>query len=309
MGRHLSIVHEYHAWDDAWPTATELTWAAGGRILFADISVRLGSGAALRWGAVANGSQDATIDALAGRLRSYGSQLMVSFEEEPENRFHANPNAYSLASFVAAYKHLHDRLAADGVSNVVWVWNVTGYSGNQSIYPKLYPGDSYVDWIAWDPFNWYNCPVNRTNHWTSFASLVQPFYSWVSRGNLGPASAAKPLMLAEYGTVEHKTSPSKGQWFTDEVKSLTNLPALKAVVYFDENKDCNWPIRTSSASIAGFRTAGLNCYLYAEACAGGLPPSSRTPTPTTPIGATTQSPGECSSPSSRNTGRQAATDA
>jgi hypothetical protein len=249
---------------------------------------------------VANGSQDAAIDALAGRLRSFGSQLMISFEEEPEVRFHTNPTAYSLASFVAAYKHLHDRLVADGVTNVVWVWNVSGYSGNQPIYPKLYPGDSYVDWIAWDPFNWYNCPVNTTHTWTSFASIVQPFYNWVLRGHLSPGSAAKPLMLAEYGTVEHHATPSKGQWFTDEVASLANLPALKAVVYFDENKDCNWPITTSSASITGFRTAGLNCYLYPSACATSSPTSSRTPPATTPVGLTAQSPGGCSSPSPRN---------
>ena len=93
-----------------------------------------------------------------------------------------------LASFVAAYKHLHDRLAADGVVNVAWVWNVSGYSGDEPIYPSLYPGDSYVDWVAWDPYNWYDCSVHTTTIWQSFDSIVQPFYSWVSQGNLSPGS-------------------------------------------------------------------------------------------------------------------------
>jgi len=263
MGRQLDIVHRYEAWDDTWPSATELTWAAGGRILFANISVRQMSGSHLSWTAVANGSQDATIDALAGRLKSFGQELYVSFDEEPENRYHADPTTYTLASFVAAYKHLHDRLATDGVTNVAWVWNVTGYSGDESIYPSLYPGDSYVDWVAWDPYNWYSCSVNTTNVWQSFDSVVQPFYDWVSAGKLSSGSATKPLMLAEYGSIEHNAVPTKGQWFTDEVSTLPNRPNLKAVVYFDENKDCNWPIATSAASTTGFATSGLSCYVYA----------------------------------------------
>jgi Fibronectin type III domain/Glycosyl hydrolase family 26 len=271
MGRQLDIVHRYEAWDDTWPSSTELTWAAGGRILFANISVRQKSGSVLAWTAVANGSQDATIDALAGRLKSFGQKLLVSFDEEPESRYHADPTTYTLASFVAAYKHLHDRLATDGVTNVAWVWNVTGYSGDESIYPNLYPGDSYVDWVAWDPYNWYNCSVNTTNVWQSFDSIVQPFYDWVSAGKLSSGSVTKPMMLAEYGTVEHNATPTKGQWFTDEVSALSNRPNLKAVVYFDENKDCNWPITTSQASITGFATAGLNCYVNTVSCTATAP--------------------------------------
>ena len=262
MGRPLDIVHQYEAFDDTWPTATQISWADGGRIILANVSARQKSGSILTWTAIANGSQDSTIDALAGRLKTFGHQVYISFDEEPESRYHDNPATYTLASFVAAFRHLHDRMAADGVTNVSWVWNVTGYIGDASIFPSLYPGDSYVDWIAWDPYNWYNCSVNTTNKWESFDTIVQPFYDWVAGGHLSSGAASKPLMLAEYGTVEDTGSPTKGQWFTDAVSTLPSRPLLKAVVYYDENKDCNWPITTSSSSIAGFAAAGLNCYVY-----------------------------------------------
>ena len=264
MGRQLDIVHQYEAFDETWPNATQTSWANGGRILLANISARQKSGSILTWTAVANGSQDATIDALAGRLKTFGHQVYISFDEEPESRYHDNPATYTLASFVAAFKHLHDRLAADGVTNVSWVWNVTGYIGNASIYPSLYPGDSYVDWIAWDPYNWYNCSVNTTNKWETFDTVIQPFYDWVAGGHLSSGAATKPLMLAEFGTVEHGVTPTKGQWFTDAVSTLPSRPLLKAIVYYDENKDCNWPITTSSASMSGFAAASLNCYVYSS---------------------------------------------
>ena len=261
VSRPLDIVHQYHAWDDTWPTATEYSWAAGGRIIFANASARQRSGAVLTWTQIADGSQDSIINALAARLKAFGSLLFFSFDEEPEERYHSNPSAYTLASFASAYRHIHSVFAADGATNVVWVWNVTGYSGNEAIYPQLYPGDAYVDWIGWDPYNWFNCHENTTNVWQSFDTIISPFYNWVSAGQLSTSSPSKPYMLAEYGTVENTDSPTKGQWFTSEVSSLPNRPNIKAVVYFNENRDCNWPVTTSSSSLGGFTAAGLNCYV------------------------------------------------
>lgn len=293
--RNLDVVHQYHAWDEAWPTATESSWAGGGRIIFGNASARQTSGAVLTWSAIASGSQDSVIHTMASRLRAFGHQLFFSFDEEPEDRYHSNPTAYPLASYVAAYRRIHDLFAADGATNVVWVWNVSGYIGNASIYPSLYPGDAYVDWIGWDPYNWFNCPVNTTNVWQSFDTIVAPFYNWVAAGNLGGTSAAKPYMLAEYGTVENTGSPTKGQWFTSEVSTLPGRPNIKAVVYFDENKDCNWPITTSTDSINGFRTAGMNCYVNRSASCGSnsppptAPPSTAPPPPASPAASPTTS--------------------
>ena len=259
--RRLDIVHQYHAWDEVWPTGTEYGWAAGGRIIFGNVSARQRSGALLTWTQIASGSQDSIINGLAARLKAFGRPIFLSFDEEPEGRYHSSPTAYSLASFVGAYRHIHSLFAAHGATNVVWVWNVTGYSGDEPIYRFLYPGDSYVDWIGWDPYNWFNCSVNTTNVWQKFDTIVAPFYNWVSAGHLSAGAARKPYMLAEYGTVEHNAAPTKGQWFTSEVSSLPNRPKIKAVVYFNENKDCSWPVTSSSSSTAGFTAAGLSCYV------------------------------------------------
>jgi fibronectin type III domain protein/glycosyl hydrolase family 26 len=260
IGRRLDIVHQYHAFDEVWPTSTEYGWAAGGRTIFANISARQRSGSVLTWSVIASGAEDSVIDAMAARIRAFGRLMFVSFDEEPENRYHDSPGTYTLASFNAAYKRIHSRFAADGARNVVWVWNVVGDPGDESLYTGgLYPGDSWVDWIGWDPYNWNTCI--HPYGWRTFDQIVAPFYNWLSAGYLSGGSSAKPYMLAEYGSVENSGSPTKGQWFLGEASTMSSRPKLKALVYFNENKDCNWPITTSSSSVAGFAAAGRTCWV------------------------------------------------
>src|SRR6266508_2823726 len=119
----------------------------------------------ISWASIASGGQDAQIDTTAARVKAYGRKLFMAFHTEPEPQVGKYGTA---AQFVAAWRHIHDRFAAKGVTNVVWVWQVTGSSNWYSLYKGgLYPGDAYVDWIGWDPYNWYTC---HNNDWLSFAT-------------------------------------------------------------------------------------------------------------------------------------------
>jgi hypothetical protein len=258
INRRLDIVHQYHAWDETWPTSTEYSWAAGGRIILANASARKRSGTVLTWSQIASGAQDSVIDAMAARLKAFGRQIFFTFDQEPEGRLNST---FTAASYRAASQHMYKRFVADGVRNVVWVWNVSGSTSPSDLaeFKALYPGDSYVDWVAWDPYNWNTCI--HPYGWRSFDQTVAPFYNWLAAGHLSAGSAGKPYMLAEYGSVEHSGSPTKGQWFAGEGGTLPNRPRIKAVVYFNEYKDCNWPITTSSGAVAGFTSAGLTCWV------------------------------------------------
>ena len=37
----------------------------------------------------------------------------------------------------------------------------------------MWPGTGYVDWIAWDPYNFAGC---RGRPWQNFTATVNPFY-------------------------------------------------------------------------------------------------------------------------------------
>jgi beta-mannanase len=146
-----------------------------------------------------------------------------------------------------------------GAKNAVWTVVYMGVTSTNKLnqVKALYPGNAYVDYIAWDPYNWAGC---RGQAWQSFAQIVTPFYNWLETHGYG----TKPFMLAEFGTVEDPHHPTaKAAWFTGADKSLATgqFPNLKVVSYFDHSAStgsCNWSIATSAASTAAYKTMAHN---------------------------------------------------
>ncbi len=257
LGRKLDIAHFYHLWDQPFPTPDERSLAAGGRYLLLNWKPARRGGGKVTWAAVASGREDAQIAATAARIRSLGAKLFLTFHHEPEDEVGQWGSA---ADYAAAWRHVHDTFAALGVTNVVWVWDMMGFvQGWGGLYPQLYPGDRYVDWIAWDPYNWAGCRSGVK--WRTFSEITRPFYDWATASHPG-----KPLMLAEYGTME-QAAGAKARWFLDELASLrTERPQLKAVVYFNTGPPdfgtCNWRVTSSPASLDAFRRIGLDPHLH-----------------------------------------------
>jgi beta-mannanase len=248
MGRKFDIVHFYHQWSQPFPTAEERALAAEGRLLLINWKSP-GS-----WPAVANGSQDGQITETATRLKAFGRKLFLAFHHEPENDIGA---AGQPADYARAFRRVVDVFNRVGADNVIFVWNMMGFvGGHGDIYSTLYPGDQYVDWIAYDPYNWYGC---KSGHKTrSFAEITKPFYDWTAAHAPG-----KPLMLAEYGLREQPAgAASKAEWFRDELVQLkTTRTRLKAVVYFNNLHRCDWRITSSAASVAAYREIGRDPFL------------------------------------------------
>ncbi len=253
IGRPLAIVHTFHRWRDDFPTKSERALASSGHIMFLNWQATEPDGKGVPWASIARGTEDRQIDLVAARLRGLAGPFMLSFHHEPEADLRAAGSRNgSPTDFAAAWRHVHDRFAVDGVRQAIWVWTIMGVMGAHvsEQYRKLYPGSSYVDWVAWDPYNWGAC---RNESWRSFEQIVRPFYSLALQ-----AWGSKPLMLAEYGTAEDAQQPTrKAQWFGQAASSLQHLDNLKALVYFDESPPygrCRWSADTSSASLSAFRT-------------------------------------------------------
>jgi hypothetical protein len=265
-GRRLDIVHTYHRWFDDFPTAGERALAASGHLLFINWEPTDQQGRPMSWAAIAMGAQDATIDAEAQRLKALPT-VLISFSHEPEYLYGQHGSA---TDFAAAFRHIHDRMRADGATNVKWVWDVMGLSDPvwRARYASLWPGASYVDWVAWDPYNWASC---RGDEWKSFDQIVHPFYSWL----LAQGYGGKPFMLAEYGTVEQAGAVTgKASWFAAVPAALAAMPNLRALVYFDvaaPPANCDWQVTTSASALAAFDDLATSSPFVASA---RLPPES-----------------------------------
>jgi beta-mannanase len=248
LGRKFDIAHFYHQWTSNFPTTEERGIAAEGRLLL--LNWKMPS----PWSSVAGGSQDGEIATVAGRLKALGRKVFLAPHHEPEDQVGSFGSA---SDYARAFRHIVDEFRQAGASNVIFVWNMMGYvGGHGDIYPALYPGDSYVDWIAYDPYNWYGCKSGHKPR--SFAEITKPMYDWTAAH-----APSKPLMLAEFGLREQPAGvPSKAEWFRDALVTLkTTRTRIKALVYFNTNHTCDWRITSSTASVAAYKQVGLDTFV------------------------------------------------
>jgi len=268
-GRQVDVLHRYHDWDDAWPTAEEQAYAAHGRFLFEGWENRIFGGGAVCWADVAGGAHDAAIDAQAQRLAAFGGRLFVSFMHEPEDNVGTcQPGAVndpladmgSAEDFKAAFRRVVERVRPVA-PNVVWVLVLMGHDPAGSW--ALYPGDDVVDWMAWNTYNWANCAGRTNDTWRGFQQTQQGMYAL-----LDAVGNDKPRMIGEYGSHDDPAMGSKEQWLRDVPAVLRlAMPKVKAVVYFDgvgapvPGDPCNWIVDSSPRAQAGFAAAGADPYV------------------------------------------------
>jgi beta-mannanase len=261
-GRTSTIYHTYHKGDEKFPTKAEVAMTqdpAHPRVLLLNWKVAYGS----TWAKVAAGDKDARIDAWANYVKAnYGTQkFFLALHHEPENDVQtAASSGMTAKDFAAMYRHVIQRLRADGVTNVV---NVLAYMGNekwmaQSWWKDLYPGDDVVDWVGLDS---YVSVEPGTYHYGGFSDLLDRkptggglgFYDWSATNH-----PSKPIMVAEWGMYHREAYPAnKAAAFNTVLPELAKHPKVKAIVYFDTAKDDtgdrNIAVDSTPESLTAFR--------------------------------------------------------
>jgi beta-mannanase len=258
VGRKFDLVLNYHDFSSSLVQGTipdKYETALGAdHMLFADWQARVSStNKNLSWKSIANGTYDKYVVANAARVKAYGKPMIIAFDPE----FDTLPSKGTPADYVAAYRHVFNVFKSKGVTNVAWAWVTSGYTGagNGTKILQGYPGDAYVDWIGWDPYNFYKC--NGTS-WQTFAQKVTPTYDWLKAHGHGN----KPFLLSEYGTQYDTANAARSKaWHAAIPAALKQLPNLKALVRFDaqgyfRSKKCDFFIKNGPGSLDSFAQAG-----------------------------------------------------
>lgn len=259
IGRKFDIDHRFYRWDSAFPTPEDQSTAQQGRIAFWNWSSLLGNGTQVSWADIAAGKQDDVIDARAAAVRAFGHPIFLAFQHEPGGQVgRSTGDAGTAEDYRNAWRHIIERFRSRQVTNVSWTWILTAFAFAKGNPDGMYPGDDVIDWIAADGYNSFDCFGGR-QHWRLFKEIYSDFYAWGRKHH-------KPLMSAEYGSVEDPAKPGrKGDWFRDLGQTLQQWPEFKALVYFNSAPACqNW-VTTSATALAGFRDLGLDPYIRAAA--------------------------------------------
>src|SRR5262249_53407451 len=162
--------------------------------------------------------------------------------------------------FAPAWRHIVTTFRGEGATNVRWVWCPFAHVGTRRTDEesrRYYPGDRYVDWIGMDGYN--RGSARSWSRWRTFGQIFGPLYR--------DYAGRKPLMICEVASTE--LGGDKSAWIRDMSAKLGGeFSRVRALVWFDANKETDWRIDSSVASLHAFRS-----------CAGGLAPGWEAITP------------------------------
>ncbi|MDT0306768.1 glycosyl hydrolase [Streptomyces sp. DSM 44917] len=259
-GRPFDVVHRYKDFSGTgasgvFPTRYEQRLGEEGRILFYNWTTRRHDGAGrATWDDVAAGLHDErVVRPAARRLARWDRPVFLAFDHEAEGERH--PNQGEGEDYVRAWRHVHEIFEEEGADNVRWVWVSVGWTGHADVIRSFYPGDAYVDWIGWDPFNYYVC---RNLDWRTPEETIGPWYEWLEDNGFGD----KPWMLAEYGSVADPRDPeAEARWYRNLVPALRRYPRIRAVNLFDTHKKCDTRVTDEPAVMEEWSAAGRHPYV------------------------------------------------
>lgn len=217
---------------------------------------------------IASGASDAYLVEQAQLAKQWGGPLMIRFAHEMNGNWYPwAASAVGTDNFVAAWRHVVDVFRAAGANNVKWVWSPNVQEGGKYQIAPDFPGDSYIDYVGLDGYNW---GATSGNQWQSFESVFASSYALVT------TLSSKPVMITEMSSSE--VGGNKAAWiqstFIQEIP--TEFPRVTAVIWFNKSQEQDWRINSSSASLAAYRSV-VKCSVY-----GGTEPCGTTTTESEP---------------------------
>jgi hypothetical protein len=248
VGSAPAYVMWYESWGGQWsafdPVSVQTVINRGATPILTWMSQNADGSAGFALRDIAAGRYDVYARSWADGIRSVHGTVILRFDHEMNGNWYPwSPGiAGSTApDYVAAWRHLHDVFAAEGVTNVRWMWSPNVQYPGSAALPALYPGDRYVDIVGVDGYNWGS---SAGHVWQSYTQVFTPTLTALS------ALTARPLMIAEVGCSPN--GGDKAAWITDFFSRVRADSRLHGFVWFDANKEQDWRIASSPQTLAAF---------------------------------------------------------
>jgi beta-mannanase len=189
---------------------------------------------------IIKGNQDEYIKSFANQVKNYGSNVIIRFGHEMNGTWY--PWGQRPSEYVQAYQRIYEVFKNEGVTNVRWMWSIN--ASPIVNFNSYYPGESYVDIIGIDGYNYGNSKADAS--WVSFRQIFSQTYNYAS-------SHPKPVYISEVASSEQ--GGSKAAWISDMFYSLKSMPRIEKIIWFNLNKEMDWRIQSSQSSLASFKAA------------------------------------------------------
>jgi endoglucanase len=213
--------------------------------------------------AINAGRADAQITAMARGLAGAGTVLVEPGWEMNGRWGYAwqpgvNGDAAAPAAYRQAFRHIVEIFRREGARNVKWVFapnvgnpltNAGTGPGHWNWYGNYYPGNDVVDYLG--PHG-YNGPSVWGGRWQAFADVFDGGDADHMLSDLEHRFPGKPIIIGEMGSQE-AAGQDKGRWIEQAFAAMRRHPAVIGAIWFNTNKEADWRIESSSASVQAFR--------------------------------------------------------
>jgi hypothetical protein len=233
------------------PTWTEITageadFVASGGILFYSIQPQ-------NWSEWVDWNAAWKINKFAAAIKKMAPhKVMIAPGFEPDGHAAESQNRSNLVygtgkEYQLMYRNFRRQFAKQNVTNAVFVLDLSSNARNTPfVFPELYPGDEYVDWIFFNLFQSHKQSKARGNCTTILTTQYKMLELQLSAGVI--KDAEKPWGVGAWGTMNSTFGappkyPSQPiptadrqlclQQMTDAFSDRQTFGRLKASIYFD----------------------------------------------------------------------------
>ena len=164
--------------------------------------------------------------------------------------------------FKKAWRRIHRLFRKAEAHNVIWMFsaNVAPLKSNLLQNPlTYYPGDSFVDLVAVDGYN-FGDHYSQWHQWESYSAVFNSTLTVLSGLN-------KPLFISEIGCAADKRKPL---WIEDFLNRVSSNPRIEGFIYYNyypkRRGYPNWRLDSDNATLRVFRK-----WAFEQACMNAVP--------------------------------------
>jgi hypothetical protein len=191
------------------------------------------------------GTYDAQLRAWGRTFAQFQHPVFFRLFPEMNQKSHTYSPGYrgnTAAQFRTAWRHVVSVVRSAGGTNVSFIWCPYRVYATSTPLKSLWPGASYVNWVAFDAYNYHD--ASHAFAWP--AALFNP-----TAKAIRAVAGHKPLMIAEVGAT---TDTQKPTWVAKSVPAAQAVGA-KIMLWFDQRAEHNWRLDSSSAVLRAARNA------------------------------------------------------
>ncbi|MDP3890040.1 glycoside hydrolase family 26 protein [Nocardioides sp.] len=196
------------------------------------------------------GRFDAYIRANARQMAAVNGPVWLRFAHEMNGRAYPwsiGVNGNSGRDYIRAWRRIVRIFRAQGATNVRFIWCPLVPGPGTSPIKRSFPGDKHIHYVGMDGYN-----AGREadwGGWLSFDEVFRPLYRQLRR------MSRRKVIIAETGCAER--GGNKATWISSAFgrRLAKHYPAVRAVVWFNEPREADWRMESSSASLTAARRA------------------------------------------------------